>query len=205
MRIGRAIKFLSCSFATYYAGVTAHMNYHLIRSKQIDVPHPVWKNSEDSKKAFRKHQKLVVATENLLRGTLPASEVNKFFNSHLFYDSNFVTLKDEIVLKYFLNPMRRKYEIEPVMEYHTDCGFCLLLKFDPGNETWLAPFYDSCLVFVSMKDEKVSGMTLHINQKCFITGKFKRNKIMGPQHDFIRAFNSSVVNILFMLMPVPIK
>ena len=201
MRVGRAFKFLSYSCATYYAGVNAHLHYHLFTSKDIDVPHPVWNSPDESKAAFQKHQKLVIATENLIRGQLAPSDVNKYFNKQLFYNSHFLSLNNETILKYFLGPFRHRVEIEPVMEYHTNCGFCLLLKFDPGKKSWFSPLYSTCLLFVNMQDDKVSGMTFHVNQKCFITGSFKRNRVMGPQHDFIRTVNSFFVDAILSVIP----
>jgi len=174
-------------------------------SKDIDVPHPVWNTPEESKNAFQKHQKLVLAAENLIRGTLKPSEIEKNFNNQLFYNSHFLSISNETVLKYFLGPARHRIEVEPIIEYHTNCGFCLMLKFDPGKKSWWQPMYSTCLLFVNIQDDKIRGLTFHVNQKCFLTGMFKKNNIMGPQHDFVRLVNSLFVETLLKLVPNPVK
>ena len=195
------LKIASLSFATYYSAVNMHIHYHLKYSPDMDVPSPVWSSPTESKEAFRKHQDLVLATEDLLRGSLDMKRFDSYFTQDVVYSSNFLCLGGDYVPKYFLGVLGRKFGIEPFMEYHTTCGFCLLLKLDPGKEARVPPLYDTGLLFVSLDGDKVSGMTYQVNQKCHLKGDFKRYRLMGPQHDFVKSLNSLLLQSVLSILP----
>ena len=182
------------------------MHYHLLMSPLSDVPHPVWNSPEEWKKCAKKYHPLIMATENLIRGCFSQSKFRDLFTENVRFNSHFYSLTGSEVEKYFGSFIHRKIEVEPITEYYTNCGFCLLLKLDPGHKRWDRPIYDKCLVFVSLADDekgnsKISTITYQINQKHMLTGQHKKNWIMGPQHDFIKAFNSFCLGIVLKFLP----
>ena len=204
--IRSVIKACLGSFSIYYVSVNTHMHYHLLTSPESDVPHPVWNSSEEWKICARKYQPLIMAAEDLIRGSLTQSKFNTFFSQKMHFNSQFVSLTGADVGKFFSSFLHRKIEVEPISEYYTNCGFCLLLKLDPSYKKWARPIYDKCLVFVSLAEDskgqsKISTVTYQINQKHILTGKHKKNWIMGPQHDFVKAVNSFFISSVLKLIP----